>query len=166
MEEFFPMSYLALNSTNAQYSREFIIRTTSSFSFVHVFFEQYYQEISELLDLSAPYSRHYWYYNFVFFTKDNVPIGFISLNIAKSKKQGKVFIDIWVRPEFRGKGIAFRMYKAIEHRLVGLLRKTSYKCIYATIARDNIASIKLFKKLGFTIVYTNKKQIQLKKCYF
>ena len=81
------------------------VRTTNSLDFIRSYFGQYYTEIRNLLDLGSSYMTKFRLYSFVFFFKDTKEaIGFISLNLPREKSvKVSAFLDIWVRPEFRGK---------------------------------------------------------------
>ncbi len=68
-------------------------------------------------------------------------VGFIP--VESSDDSG--FIQIVIAPEFRGKGILL-----IAENL--LVKKHGLKTLYATMKKDNFASIKAHEKVGFKIV--------------
>jgi len=143
----FPLTYIQTVYPKTTQSK-LIVRVTTSYAFIQVFFSEYYDEIKDLIDLYEPYMQNYRPYNFVFFTPDNKAVGFISLNLPL-KKGYKVYFDIWVRPDFRGKGYAQLMYRTVEGYIKNVLKKIGHKCIYATVHKNNTPSLRALKKLGF-----------------
>ena len=68
------------------------------------------------------------------------------------------FVQIVIEPNFRGKGLV-----KIAEKL--LANKHNLNILYATIKKDNIASIRAHKKIGFEMI-NDKKLNKLKKKVF
>jgi RimJ/RimL family protein N-acetyltransferase len=64
--------------------------------------------------------------------------------IASFERLGKPEVSYWIGKEYWGKGVATRA-------LSELLRHLKTRPLYARAARDNIASIRVLEKCGFTI---------------
>ena len=93
------------------------------------------------------------YYQKIYYDNKK-PIGFIVAE--RHNEKGKLVVDISlaVIPEYRGKGLAYKMaYEAIKKLKKD---KNIYK-IYWGCEKNNTASILLAKKLGFEHDYDNDK---------
>ena len=55
--------------------------------------------------------------------------------------------SIYLRPEARGKGIAGKLYDALEQ----ILLMQGYQVLYALITSENAASVRFHEKCGYTI---------------
>ena len=74
-------------------------------------------------------------------SKFNEPVGFIRLD--ELGRSNTYEVSILISNQFNGQGLATNALKKI-------CKKFSHLAIYACISKDNIASIKVFKKSGFT----------------
>ncbi len=70
--------------------------------------------------------------------------GQVAGNIACFRDFGEPEIGYWLGREFWGRGIATRA-------LAALLRQLPERPLYARVAQDNIASLRVLQKCGFTI---------------
>ncbi len=86
------------------------------------------------------------YYTILFEGKKAGIIGYIPGR--DSKKSG--FVQVIIKPDLRGRGIAGAAEKI-------LAQKHNLKILYATIAKNNISSIRAHQKIGFKIL--NEKKI-------
>lgn len=103
------------------------------------FFFKSLKEHKEILILESGF-----YYTII---KDGKKIGIVGFIPAKLKDSG--FIQIIIAPEFRGQGFV----KISEEALI---KKHNLKIIYATIKKNNIASIRAHEKLGFKYIKEEK----------
>ncbi len=88
---------------------------------------------------------------------DNKKVGIVGCVSAKfSEKSG--FVQIIICPEFRGKGI-------VEIAEDLLVKKYNLQKLYATIKKENIASVRAHQKIGFVIIDA-KKLSELRKFGF
>jgi RimJ/RimL family protein N-acetyltransferase len=107
----------------------------------------------------------------------NKPIGFINIDVARCQNFNN-FVDIWLHPSYRGKGLGYRSFKEFEEKILpNLFKKVKTKnhCLSATIEKTNLSSIKLFQKLGFVRSKNEEKlrnygvlkpnEVRLIKCY-
>jgi len=85
----------------------------------------------------------------------NKKVGIVGFIPSKfSDKQG--FIQIIIKQEFRGKGL-------LEQAEDLLAKKHELEYLFATIKKDNIASIKSHKKAGFKKINIFKRLFLIKK---
>jgi Acetyltransferases len=78
---------------------------------------------------------------------DNSPIGIAALyRIARQADVGEV-IQVWVAPEYRGKGVARDLMDAV----FKWASKNRFHTIQATITEGNTRALKFYRKYGFTI---------------
>jgi RimJ/RimL family protein N-acetyltransferase len=113
-------------------------------------FKNFQHEIIELTDKLSPLYRSCFEPNIFIAYVNSTPIGFINLDIARCPNYNN-FIDIWIRPEYRGKGFGFKILKEFDKIAPEILKKKKAKklCIAATIHKSNIPSISIFEKAGY-----------------
>ena len=82
---------------------------------------------------------------FAFF--DNIPIGITALYRIEGKTDVGEVIQVWVAPEYRGKGVAKELMDAIFE----WANKNNFRIIKATIIGGNTRALKFYRKYGFVI---------------
>lgn len=75
--------------------------------------------------------------------------GQVAGNILSFPYKGKREVGYWLGREFWGKGIASRALSAF-------LEQLEERPLYASVARPNIASLRVLQKCGFTIIGEEK----------
>ena len=122
-------------------------------------FRDYSNEIVQLLDKNSKiYQFCFEPYPYIILL-NNTPIGFINIDISRCEKYNN-FVDIWIRPEYRGKGLGYLSMYDFERKILPKLfekYKVKKKCLAATIEKQNISSIKLFLKLGFKLITGSRR---------
>lgn len=78
--------------------------------------------------------------SYIAFTKANNRI------IKNCEKNDYYTIFLWTYPEYRGKGLATKMSESMLNDLT-----LNYKNFYKTISKDNLSSIRVAEKCGFSI---------------
>jgi len=84
-------------------------------------------------------------------------VGSIRFDIEKNTAKINYLID----PEFTGKGLGTRILKEGIDRLRS--EKPSVRIIYGFVIKGNLASIKIFEKLGFKMVLENGSSLKFEK---
>ena len=152
--------------------RYYIELKPSNLSEVMLTFKNHASEIYSLIDVKYTYIyRRCFLPNIYLIVVNNKPAGFINIDFPTCGKLW--YIDIWISPEFRGKGIAkYVLSKYLDQLVKQISRaykvKSSQVCMIATIDNTNTPSVKLFKSLGFSELNSstkNKNLIKLKKCF-
>ncbi|VVB80242.1 Acetyltransferase (GNAT) domain protein [uncultured archaeon] len=85
------------------------------------------------------------YYTLFFNTRKIGVVGFTP--VKNTKEDG--FVQIVLLKEFRGKGL-------VEEAEMKLVKRCKLRKLYATIQKNNLASIKAHKKIGFKILPKEK----------
>jgi RimJ/RimL family protein N-acetyltransferase len=75
--------------------------------------------------------------------------GRVAGHVASFKRFGQPEVTYWLGREYWGKGLATRA-------LAALLKDLPVRPMYARAAKDNIASIRVLEKCGFTVVGTER----------
>ena len=75
--------------------------------------------------------------------------GRVAGNVASFPHQGRTEVCYWIGKEFWGKGIA-------TSALSLFLSETTVRPLYAGVAKDNVASIRVLEKCGFEICEESK----------
>ena len=140
-------------------------------------FKDLQTEIVELTDKNSAAYRMCFEPNVYLIRYGNEYIGFINIDIARCPRYNN-FIDIWLHPNYRNKGLGYEAYKEFEKTELPKLfkkKKVNNYCISATIDRNNVRSVRLFLKLGFSFVKNanrlrklgtlGRNEIRLIKCY-
>jgi RimJ/RimL family protein N-acetyltransferase len=70
--------------------------------------------------------------------------GEVAGNIVSFENSGEREVGYWIGREFWGRGVATRA-------LAGFLRLEARRPLYATVARHNVASVKVLEKCGFRV---------------
>lgn len=70
--------------------------------------------------------------------------GRVAGNIVVFERDGRRLVGYWIGKEFWGQGLATRA-------LMELLGEVAARPLYARVARDNVASIRVLEKCGFVI---------------
>lgn len=110
------------------------------------------QELIDQLGASSKISfEHYLRQGLSYVAKeDSMIVGFIFAQIIPHilSLPSVIWVEnLGVHPEFRRKGIAYKLLKTVASEG----KKLGAKAIYSTIMPDNIRSIMLHKKLGFFV---------------
>lgn len=105
---------------------------------------------------------HYFGNSFFIIKKDDKIIGFVWGFVSQTNKDILFLWQIGVIKEFRGKNIAQKLVE----RFIEYAKDNNCKKVHATVETGNIASWKMFEKMGFknvsmgnTIVENEKKAI-------
>jgi RimJ/RimL family protein N-acetyltransferase len=77
-------------------------------------------------------------------TKTIVFEGHVAGNVVSFEQSGKPLVGYWIGKEYWGKGVATRA-------LSEFLGHVKVRPLYARVAKDNVASIRVLEKCGFTI---------------
>jgi GNAT superfamily N-acetyltransferase len=155
---------------------DFYFKETTFFEVLKTF-RDYQTEIIQLLDKNNKfYLMCFEPHVFIVYYK-NKPIGFINIDIARCQNFNN-FVDIWLHPDYRGKGLGYLSFKKFEEEILPALFKkvkTKKYCLSATIDKTNMSSIRLFQKLGFVRSKNEDKlrnygvlkpnEVRLIKCY-
>lgn len=100
------------------------------------------------------YSEHKkWFYNslqrddriILVAYVDGKPVGVIRFDVSKAVSN-KAEIDIYVAPEFQGKGLGKRILAEGEN---WLKKNTEINQLIARVKEENLASVRMFKRRGF-----------------
>ena len=75
--------------------------------------------------------------------------GQVAGNVASFEQLGEREVGYWIGKRFWGKGVATRALSAF-------LREVRVRPLFARVARDNIASLRVLQKCGFTICGEDK----------
>lgn len=86
-------------------------------------------------------------------------LGSIRFDIAEDNLSAK--INYLIDPKFTGKGYGTFLLEKGGNELLKL--KPNIKSLYGYVLKRNIASIKIFKKLGYTITFENDKELKFEK---
>lgn len=107
------------------------------------FDKEYFNNIDGCNEIS--FTENGIYYTILYNNKKAGVIGYIP--VKSSKNSG--FLQIIISPEFRGKGIV-----GLAEDI--LAQKHNLKTLYATIKKENPASIHAHQKIGFKIINDEK----------
>jgi RimJ/RimL family protein N-acetyltransferase len=80
--------------------------------------------------------------------------GHVAGNIGSFEQSGERLVGYWIGRELWGRGIAT---KALE----GFLRQDTTRPLYAHVAKDNVASIRVLEKCGFTVCGHATEEVEI-----
>jgi GNAT superfamily N-acetyltransferase len=83
---------------------------------------------------------------FVAFSDDS-PIGIAALYRDPGATDAGELLQVWVAPEYRGKGVAFGLMDAV-FQWAG---ENSFRTVTATITKGNTRALKFYRKYGFDL---------------
>ena len=85
--------------------------------------------------------------------KDDVLIGYA---LAYTVLDEINIVDVGVRPEYRGKGVGTELMTCMLKNAAHI----NVKKVFLEVRKSNEAAIRLYKKLGFSVVFTRKNYYQ------
>ena len=85
--------------------------------------------------------------------KDDVLIGYA---LAYTVLDELNIVDVGVRPEYRGKGVGTELMTCMLKNAAHI----NVKKVFLEVRKSNEAAIRLYKKLGFSVVFTRKNYYQ------
>ena len=94
-----------------------------------------------------------------------LPIGvaLVSYESAERFKHLAHIYSMYIKKEFRGKGISNLLIKSI---MLSLKRRKNIKKIKLNVVKQQVPAINLYKKFGFKIVGELKKEMKIKNRYY
>jgi len=94
-----------------------------------------------------------------------LPIGvaLVSYESAERFKHLAHMYSVYIKKEFRGKGISNLLIKSI---MLSIKRRKNIKKIKLNVVKQQIQAINLYKKFGFKIIGELKKEMKIKNKYY
>ncbi len=96
-------------------------------------------------------TENVWYYKIL---QEDIVVGAVHLE----KYDDVMYLSIWIRPEFQQKGYARIALDYVEKNLC----KDTHS-IQVSIEEDNVASLRLFERVGYTFVGSDEELRDYKK---
>lgn len=126
------------------------------------------EDLSEISDKPDEYwqkelKSKYRKYFFAEIDKILVGMGMVKYNAMKKFSHITHFSGIFVMPEYRGMGVASALYK---ERIKDTFANSKIKKIKLIVNKLQKPAINLYKKFGFQIVGTLKKEFKIGRKYF
>jgi RimJ/RimL family protein N-acetyltransferase len=85
---------------------------------------------------------------FIAFSGDE-PVGIAAIYRDEKRSNVGEILQVWVAPEYRGKGIALDLIDTVFH----WAGRNGFREIMATITKGNMRAQRLYQKYGFKLVY-------------
>lgn len=101
---------------------------------------------------------------FLFAFVNDFPVGLLQIVYEKSKKLKHVayISQFYISKEYRGRGIG----KKLLEKAINIIKEKNIRVIRIGVYEKQESAIKLYRKLGFTIIGTYKRGIKVGKNYY